>query len=391
MYATLHTQLTDQTPPQQGEPMNIQRLEVKGFKSIAELSLEHVAPLMVLAGANGAGKSNVVDALALFGAIVKRGASQAIRDFGGFSQIHCFKHRKQQRTTVSFAVKIDIQGNLYDYALKIMQIDKQPQIVESLKVNDLTVIDRKADGDTKIALSDGLPLQVLPDYPNHMTALMLLSQSPLYTFLTNINVFRIDPLAAKRPDSSNTDATALDSHGNNIATMLSVLEKKPEFRQQVLDWIELIVPSMENVATEKQRLDGSTVITFKEEGTRTRFPAQLISDGTIYTLCILTAVLSRADQLGITIIEEPERGIHPKAIGELVQLMRENASLTHPLILTTHSESIVRHLNLDELWLVSKEEGRTQLKSVTDSQVNKSDIPLDTAWLTNLFDGGLPW
>jgi predicted ATPase len=391
MYATLHTRLTDQTPPQQGEPMNIQRLEVKGFKSIAELSLEHVAPLMVLAGANGAGKSNVVDALAFFGAIVKRGASQAIRDFGGFSQIHCFKHRKQQRTTVSFAVKIDIQGNLYDYALKIMQIDKQPQIVESLKVNDLTVIDRKADGDTKIALSDGLPLQVLPDYPSDMTALMLLSQSPLYTFLTNINVFRIDPLAAKRPDSSNTDATALDSHGNNIATMLSVLEKKPEFRQQVLDWIELIVPSMENVATEKQRLDGSTVITFKEEGTRTRFPAQLISDGTIYTLCILTAVLSRADQLGITIIEEPERGIHPKAIGELVQLMRENASLTHPLILTTHSESIVRHLNLDELWLVSKEEGRTQLKSVTDSQVNKADIPLDTAWLTNLFDGGLPW
>lgn len=376
---------------QQGEPMNIQRLEVKGFKSIAELSLEHVAPLMVLAGANGAGKSNVVDALAFFGAIVKRGASQAIRDFGGFSQIHCFKHRKQQRTTVSFAIKIDIQGNLYDYALKIMQIDKQPQIVESLKVNDLTVIDRKADGDTKIALSDGLPLQVLPDYPSDMTALMLLSQSPLYTFLTNINVFRIDPLAAKRPDSSNTDATALDSHGNNIATMLSVLEKKPEFRQQVLDWIELIVPSMENVATEKQRLDGSTVITFKEEGTRTRFPAQLISDGTIYTLCILTAVLSRADQLGITIIEEPERGIHPKAIGELVQLMRENASLTHPLILTTHSESIVRHLNLDELWLVSKEEGRTQLKSVTDSQVNKADIPLDTAWLTNLFDGGLPW
>jgi predicted ATPase len=390
MYATLHTRLTDPTP-QQGEPMNIQRLEVKGFKSIAELSLEHVAPLMVLAGANGAGKSNVVDALAFFGAIVKRGASQAIRDFGGFSQIHCFKHRKQQRTTVSFAVKIDIQGNLYDYALRIMHIDKQPQIVETLKVNDLTVIDRKADGDTKIALSDGLPLQVLPDYPSDMTALMLLSQSPLYTFLTNINVFRIDPLAAKRPDSSNTDATALDSHGNNIATMLSVLEKKPEFRQQVLDWIELIVPSMENVATEKQRLDGSTVITFKEEGTRTRFPAQLISDGTIYTLCILTAVLSRADQLGITIIEEPERGIHPKAIGELVQLMRENASLTHPLILTTHSESIVRHLNLDELWLVSKEEGRTQLKSVTDSQVNKSDIPLDTAWLTNLFDGGLPW
>ena len=374
--------------------ISVQNLVKKygNFDAVQNISFEvFKGEIFGFLGANGAGKSNVVDALAFFGAIVKRGASQAIRDFGGFSQIHCFKHHKQQRTTISFAVKIAIQGNLYDYTLKIMQIDKQPQIAESLKVNDITVIDRKADADTKIVLSEGLPLQVLPDYPSDMTALMLLSQSPLYTFLTNINVFRIDPLAAKRPDSSNTDATALDSHGNNIATMLSVLEKKPEFRQQVLDWIELIVPSMENVATEKQRLDGSTVITFKEEGTRTRFPAQLISDGTIYTLCILTAVLSRADQLGITIIEEPERGIHPKAIGELVQLMRENASLTHPLILTTHSESVVRNLNLDELWLVSKEEGRTQLKSVMNSQVNKADIPLDTAWLTNLFDGGLPW
>jgi predicted ATPase len=371
--------------------MNIQRLEVKGFKSIADLGLQNVAPFMVLAGANGSGKSNVVDALAFFGAIVKRGATQAIRDFGGFSQIHCFKYRKEQRTTISFAIKIDIQNNLYDYTLKIMGMNKQPQLIESLKVNEVMVIDRKIHGDTKITLSDATPLQALPDYPSDLTALMLLSQSPLYTFLTNISVFRIDPLAAKRPDLSNTDATALDSHGNNIATMLSVLEKNPDFRQQVLDWIELIVPSMENVATEKQRLDGSTVITFKEEGTRTRFPAQLISDGTIYTLCILTAVLSRADQLGITIIEEPERGIHPKAIGELVQLMRENASLRHPLIVTTHSESVVRNLNLEELWLVSKQDGKTQLKSVTDSHVNKADIPLDTAWLTNLFDGGLPW
>ncbi|MNL47611.1 hypothetical protein D3C87_1704080 [compost metagenome] len=93
----------------------------------------------------------------------------------------------------------------------------------------------------------------------------------------------------------------------------------------------------------------------------------------------------------MTIIEEPERGIHPKAIGELVQLMRENASVEHPIFITTHSESVVRNLDLEELWLVNKEDGKTKVKCALESAVNKNKIPLDTAWLTNLFDGGLPW
>jgi predicted ATPase len=105
----------------------------------------------------------------------------------------------------------------------------------------------------------------------------------------------------------------------------------------------------------------------------------------------MTAVLSRAGKPGITIIEEPERGVHPKAIGELVDLMRENASVEHPVFITTHSESVVRNLDLEELWLVNKEDGKTKVKCASESAVNKKEIPLDTAWLTNLFDGGLPW
>lgn len=371
--------------------MKIEYLEIKGFKSASDIAVRGVPPFTALAGPNGAGKSNITDALAFFGAVVKRGASQAIRDFGGFHQIHCFKRRKENRTTISFKIKVILDRDKFSYTLEITNIDKTPHILESLQINDIQIIDRKGSAETKISLGENNELQLLPDYAQDMTALMLLSKSPLYKMLTNIQVFRIDPLEAKEPDSSTADATILDSHGRNVATMLSVLEKNAKFRDQVLEWIELIVPGMENVSTEKQRLDGSTVITFKEEGTKARFPARLISDGTIYALCIMTAVLSRADRTGITIIEEPERGIHPKAIGELVQLMRENALVEHPIFITTHSESVVRSLELEELWLVNKEEGKTKIKCASESRVNKREIPLDTAWLSNLFDGGLPW
>lgn len=371
--------------------MNIRKLHIKGYKSVADLSLEALPPLLVFAGANGVGKSNIVDALAFLGAVVKFGAGQARTRFGGFAQIHCFKYRKEQRTTISFALELELGGSVFDYRISIHALDKEPQIVETLKVDERLVIERHPGGETKVLLNEASGLQVLPDYPGDMTALMLLGQSPLYAFLTNIRVFRFDPLGAKEPDTSSTDASELDMHGRNVASMLAALERNEDFRDEVLNWLALIVPGMENVATETQRLDGSTVITFKESGTKTRFPAKLISDGTIYVLCILTAVLSRAQQRGITLIEEPERGIHPQAIGELVGLMRDSASVEHPIFLTTHSESVVRNLETAELFFVSKPDGRTRVRSAVTAGVDKTRIPLDTAWLTNLFDGGLPW
>ena len=81
----------------------------------------------------------------------------------------------------------------------------------------------------------------------------------------------------------------------------------------------------------------------------------------------------------MTIIEEPERGIHPKAIAELVQLMRDNATTQHPVFITTHSESVVRSLEIEELHFVSKKEGKTQLHGAKGSGVDKYKIALDTA------------
>ncbi|QXI31149.1 AAA family ATPase [Pseudomonas vanderleydeniana] len=371
--------------------MNIKKLHIKGFKSLADFQLKDVSPFLVFAGANGSGKSNIADALSFMGAVVKFGASQARTQFGGFSQIHCYKYRKELRTSISFSMEVELDGSVHDYSLTIRSLDKKPQLSETLKVDGKLLIDRRPGADLKVQMGESTGLQSLPDYPQDLAALMLLGQSPLRAFLTNTKVFRIDPMAAKEPDSSTTDTTELDTQGKNVASMLTVLEKDPDFRDQVLEWMELIVPGMESLSTEKQRLDGSTVITFKESGTKTRFPAKLVSDGTIYVLCILTAVLSRTSKTGITIIEEPERGIHPKAIGELVQLMRDSASVKHPIFLTTHSESIVRNLETPELYFVSKQDGKTRTQAASKAGVKKEQIPLDTAWLTNLFDGGLPW
>lgn len=370
-------------------PNTINLIHLQGYKSIANTTVDDAAPFMVLAGPNGSGKSNLADGLAFFGIVVAQGTKQAIRQFGGYNQIHCFKFKKDKARTASLELKLTLNGRFYRYIIKIHQLDSAPQLQEELTI----------DGECWLKRERGKPPSILsketffdlPDYPDDISGLNLLAESPIRDFMINIRVFRFDPLGAKEPDTLSADSTELDTHGRNVATMLSVLEKKAELREQILEWIELLVPGMEKVKTEQQKLDGSTVIKFKEEGMKTFLPAKLISDGTIYALCILTAVLSRAKGQGMTIIEEPERGIHPQAIAELVSLMRANASPEHPVWVTTHSESVVRSANADELWLINKVDGKTELKNAGKNSVSLGNLNLDKAWLMNLFDGGLPW
>lgn len=370
-------------------PNTIGLIGLQGYKSIASIVLEDISPFVVFAGPNGSGKSNLADGLVFFSTVITQGAKQAIRQFGGFNQIHCFKFKKDKARTLSMELNLHLEGSTYHYTVKIYQLDTAPQLQEELII----------DGDCWLKRERGKPPSIrsrkelieLPDYPDDMSGLNLLSESPIRGFMTNIRVFRFDPLGAKEPDMLSADTSELDTHGRNVATMLSVLEKKTELREQILEWIELLVPGMEKVKTEQQKLDGRTIIKFKEEGMKTFLPANLISDGTIYALCILTAVLSRAKGQGMTIIEEPERGIHPQAIAELVSLMRANASPEHPVWVTTHSESVVRSATADELWLINKVDGKTELKNAGKNSVPLGNTNLDKAWLMNFFDGGLPW
>jgi predicted ATPase len=369
--------------------MKIDRIRIVGFKSVADMTLEQLDPYSVFAGSNGAGKSNLMDALAFIGAVIATGPAAAIKRFGGFLQLHCYKLDAERARTVEFAIDVTLGEKKYSYTLKVHDMDRAPFLEESLDVDGRLIMFRDQDHPfAVIEKGDDKPAESVL-FPANMAMLMLFQDLPLYQFLTNIRVFRFEPLGAKEPDASSTDASELDTRGHNVATMLAAMEKDDEARTQITEWMELLVPGMQKILTEQQHLDGRTAIKFREDGTA--FPANLISDGTIYALCIMVAVLSRAKGYGITLIEEPERGIHPKAIAELVQLMRDNARPEHPVFVTTHSESLVRASTKEELWLVDKAEGKTIAKNAAQNSTALGGLNLDTAWLMNLFGAGLPW
>ena len=409
--------------------MKINYLEIKGFKSIQNVELKDVSPFMVLAGANGTGKSNFVDALAFLSKVIDMGVSKAISEFGSIENLISPKHKAGD---ISYKIEFEIEKQIYQYeimiALKNIASRVKEESLKILKSGEIIFdsdkirkeLEAKKESNTSDNLigagllgalggliwgamkdsdqigqdiingvTTGIGLKLLTD-EKYSSNDSFLRQNKELQGLKNVKIFRIDPFTIKNRRSTANNLEELNRDGSNIAAVLEKLEKNNELREQIIEWMSLIVPEMKKVSVKTQNIDSSKGLFF-EEDSGNRFPAHMVSDGTIYALCLLVAVLTRVKQPGITIIEEPERGLHPKAISELIDFIREHASTHHPIILTTHSESVVRSLELEELYFVSKSQGKTQIKDVRKSGVDKNKIPLDTAWLTNLLGGGLPW
>lgn len=369
----------------------IRRLKIENFRSIDSLEVEGLAPFSVFAGANGSGKSNFFDALDFVSFFVRGGIEIAPYEHGGFANIHSAKREGLDSKKFSFEIECDLLEQqkktppAFCYSLSINDLDSGPVIKEDLDLNEEpTNAMGERPNEESIYYEGPIYSALSRYYPNH----------PLTELLKNLRVYRIDPLGAKKPDTSDFNPTQLGSEGSNLASVLQRLESDQEIREEILDWMEMIVPGIEKVQTEQQRLDGSTALGFKEVGIDKPFPAHLVSDGTMYALCLLVAVLDAPSGCGMTLIEEPERGLHPKAIRELIDLMRQQASPENPIWLTTHSESVVRALKLSELVLVDKIDGRTTMKPADGGNISQEDLAplgLDEVWLSNLLDGGIPW
>jgi predicted ATPase len=365
-------------------------LKLCHFKSIDSLELNQINDFSVFAGANGSGKSNFFDTLDFVSRFMRHGITDALRWSGGFDQIQS----RQAESVEEFEFVIDcilpskVEDNLietqYHYQLMINALHQEPEINEKLFINQEQAISR----DARLFLN--LPKELNP-FQNRVEYSVLSSTPhlPLSALLRNITIYRIEnPFSFSDQQPFNQEASFLKPNAHNIAHVLRRLEQDETLQETILEWMETVVPGIQNIKTE--RLNLNTTISFKEQDQE--FPAHLMSDGTLYALSLLVAILDRP-QYGLTLIEEPERGLHPQAIFELIDLIREQASTSNPIWMTTHSESIVRQLKLNELWLVDKKRGNTEIKSAASGRLQQKDLaPLsvDEAWLSHLLGGGLP-
>ncbi len=331
--------------------MKIKRLVIENFKSIERIELIEPNPFTVFVGPNGSGKSNIFEALEFWNLSRKKYEARSL--FGGPQN---YLRRQRQRDRLYFQVQFDGAKleNTFSEGREVLNALAQMRESEHLSIESEDI--------------DNTFQQKKPDEYNQ--------------FIKNFARFFVkNDLLVKLPLN---DDQRLSLSAKNLEKVLKRILAVNTLRDEIFEWLELFVPGFRAV-----EIDDRDELHWFEESTPDYFTKALISDGTYNILAILTAVY-QSDQPQFLCIEEPENGLNPKVVKELVNLCRYACEeFGHYIWLNTHSQTLVSQLTPDEIILVDKKEGATQTKQIKG--MNLHGLPMDEAWLSNALGGGVPW
>lgn len=114
-----------------------------------------------------------------------------------------------------------------------------------------------------------------------------------------------------------------------------------------------------------------------------RVPAAFLSEGLLFYLAF--AALQHLDPVALLLVEEPENGLHPSRIADVMRILRE-ISKTTQVVLATHSPLVINEMQGDEVTLVTRHpEHGTQVKllSQTPHFAERSKVyALGELWLS---------
>ncbi len=364
----------------------LQRMSLSGFKSIRELRDLELKPLNVLIGANGAGKSNLIS----FFKLLNFTMTNALKDYvarAGYANSLLYQGSQQtKQITASLAFRTDGGTNTYDLTLSFQSSEN------SLIFTDETVTwhrDGFASPDRK-ALGVGVDKTLLNDPAQRNDAKVrvvrgLLSSARVHQFHDT------SPTSPMRSKWRLDDNRYLFEHGGNLAPLLYYLrEQRRETYDVIVSTIRLGAPLFEDFSLEPDRLNPSVIdLRWREQGTVYELGAHQISDGSLRFMALVTLLSLPVDNLpGIIIIDEPELGLHPAAIGILADLLKA-ASVSAQVIVSTQSVTLVNQMGADDIIVVDRDAGQSVFRPQDAEALSAwlEDYGIGELWEKNVLGG----
>lgn len=211
------------------------------------------------------------------------------------------------------------------------------------------------------------------------------TQSIFQTF-NNFGIYDIDPRLSKK-SMLTVGKAELSPDGSNLPAVLYDILSHNKNRRRLANLLNDVLPFIDDVSVEKLS-DRSFLTCLREKGFEMRYlPAPFISDGTVNIIAIIIALYFEKNS--IAIFEEPERNIHPKLLLKIMDMMKDVSSrLNKQLIITTHNPTVVKSAGVDNLLLISRKDGFSQVSRPSEVEsVNaflKQEIGLDDLFIKNL-------
>jgi predicted ATPase len=363
-----------------------------GFRRLYNLQLQ-MRPLIVMIGANGVGKSSVLDAFSLLAASASGELNAKLGELGGIANIMTYDKAEK----VALAVEMEVPG--YEplcYELQI--VPKGPSY--SIEYEELSQhrhgheppfkhIDSRYS-DVKYFDVDESRL-IRPTW-EHNPLETSLSQVPkmfrqpedLRRVLGSATLYHVLDVGPRAPVKLPQQMKPAQLPGKDAEDLVSFLyylrETDPRRFEAIEDTLKAAFPGFGNLSFPPVAA-GMLALTWKDESYSKHLYTNQLSEGTLRFLW-LTALLQSPGLSTVTMIDEPEVSLHPELLSLLADLMRE-ASRRTQLIVATHSDRLIRFLRPEEVLVMDiTEDGYADAIWADTLDLDKwlAEYSLDEVW-----------
>jgi len=210
---------------------------------------------------------------------------------------------------------------------------------------------------------------------------------PLEWIFRGIKVYDFDPRLLKMA-APMAGKTELEKDGSNLAIVIKGIAEDARKKTAFLNLMRDMLPFVDDVAVEKL-LDMSLFLKLKEVfGPDKYIPASMVSDGTINIAALIIALYF--EERRVTIIEEPEKNIHPALIAKLVSMLKD-ASGRKQIIVTTHNPEMVKYVAIEDIILINRDkDGFSRLSRPRDKKEIRAflehEIGIDELFIQGLLN-----
>ena len=358
--------------------MKLDRIEVKGFKSIRAMNELVLHLLNVLIGANGAGKTNFITLFKLLNQIVEGNLQSFVGQAGGANALVHFG----QKVTSELTAKLQFGPNGYEVRLGASVDDTLFFQEETCWYHGQGYLSPYyipiGSGHKESRLEAESRTQKVAKY-----VLEGLKSWRVYHFHDTSDSAKvkltgdIDDNAVLRPDAA------------NLAAFLYWLrEEHASYYDNIVKTIRLAAPFFEDCDLRPAPRNHNKIkLEWRERGSDTYFDASALSDGTLRFIC-LTTLLMQPSLPSTILIDEPELGLHPYALTLLAAMLRSAATKTQ-VIVSTQSAQLVNQFAPEDIIVVDREDGQSVFRrlNIQDLESWLEEYALGELWEKNIIGG----
>lgn len=367
------------------------QLSIQGFRRLenVQLSLRH---LSVMIGANGTGKTSVLDVLSLLASSAQGKLSSSISELSGLSNVLTYDRAQELGLVITMEVP---PHEPLEYSLWLRPqglgyvIREETLTQERGRPSPFRFID---SFETEIRYYDPEKRKLMHPAWEHNFVETSLAQVPKMfeepenfrrrlASSTFYHVLNVDPRSPVRMPQSLAPAVLPGKNGEDLVSCLFYLRETQRHR------FETVEDSLRAAFPRFERLDfppvaaGTLALAWRERGFSKPLYMHQLSEGALRFLW-LTTLLQSPGLTALTLLDEPEVSLHPELLSLLADQLREASQRTQ-VIVATHSDTLIRFLEPAELVVLdSTEAGMTTLKRGDELDLDEwlKDYSLDELW-----------